>query len=238
MRGFQMSEITNERQINIAVKKLVPELLEGCNKIFCANGDYTVHFSFDEEWENYNVKTAFFVCGSDTFYSVFEGEYCKVPEIDGGTTCYIGVVSGDIISGSEIPKKKTTPWVSVEAVPTISSIAKNPKNPTKDVYVEFMALLNKYIEQGGGGSDVVSPTITVAPIENGYKLTIKDINGEKSINILNGVDGYTPEKYKDYWNEADIAEIHKYVDEQVSPLREEINGVEEELSLINEGGVE
>jgi hypothetical protein len=238
MRGFQMSEITNEKQINIAVEKLVPELLEGCNKIFCANGDYTVHFSFDEEWENYNVKTAFFVCGSDTFYSVFEGEYCKVPEIDGGTTCYIGVVSGDIISGSEIPKKKTTPWVSVEAVPTITSIATEPKAPAKDVYVEFMALLNKYIEQGGGGSDVVSPTITVAPIENGYKLTINDINGEYSIDILNGNDGYTPQREIDYWTPQDQAKIKSYVDNLVNPLMEEINGVEEELSLINEGGVE
>ena len=183
-----MSEITNEKQINIAVEKLVPELLEGCKTIFCDNGDYKVHFSFDEEWANYNVKTALFVCGSDTFYSVFEGEDCEVPEIDGGTTCYIGVVSGDITSGNEIPKKKTSRWVCVEAVPTITSIATEPKAPAKDVYVEFMALLNKYIEQGGsgGGSGGVSPTISVAPIENGYKLTIKDINGEKSIDILNG----------------------------------------------------
>jgi hypothetical protein len=236
-----MTEITNEKQINIAVNKLVPELLEGCNKIFCANGDYKVHFSFDEEWANYNVKTALFVCGGNTLYSVFEGEDCEVPEIDGGTTCYIGVVSGDITSGNEIPKKKTSRWVCMEAVPTITSIATEPKAPPKDVYVEFMALLNKYIEQGGsGGSGGVSPTISVTPIENGYKLTIKDINGEKSIDILNGEngeDGYTPEKYKDYWTPTDIAEIRKYVDEQVSPLMEEINGVEEELQMINEGGV-
>lgn len=185
-----MSEITNEKQINIAVKKLVPELLTGCKKIFCDNGDYKVHFSFDEEWANYNVKTALFVCGGNTFTRVFEGEDCEVPEIDGGTTCYIGVVSGDITSGNEIPKKKTSRWVCVEAVPTITSIAKEPKAPPKDVYVEFMALLNKYIEQGGsGGSGGVSPTITTTPIENGYKLTIKDINGENSINILNGKKG-------------------------------------------------
>ena len=232
-----MSEITNEKQINIAVEKLVPELLGGCKKILCANGDYAVHFSFDEEWANYNVKTALFVCGGNTFTSVFEGEDCEVPEIDGGTTCYIGVVSGDITSGNEIPKKKTSRWVCVEAVPTITSIATEPKSPPKDVYVEFMALLNKYIEQGGSGGGV-SPTITVTQIENGYKLTINDINGEKSIDILNGEDGYTPEKYNDYWTEEDIAEIHKYVDEQVWHLREEINGVEEELQMINEGGVE
>lgn len=188
-----MTEITNEKQINIAVEKLVPKLLEGCDKIFCDNGDYTVHFSFDEEWANQNVKTALFVCGGGTFYSVFEGEDCEVPEIDGGTTCYIGVVSGDIVTENVDPKKKTTRWVCVEAVPTITSIAKEPKSPPRDVYIEFMALLNKYIEQGGGcGSAGVSPTVTITEIENGYRVTIVDVNGEKTFDVTNGKDGFSP----------------------------------------------
>jgi hypothetical protein len=240
-------EITKEKQINIAVENLVPKLLDGCKKIFCDNGDYTVHFSFDEEWANYNVKTALFVCGDNTFPSVFEGDECEVPEIDGGTTCYIGVVSGDIVAENVSPKKKTSRWVCVEAVPTISSIAKEPKAPTNDVYVEFMALLNKYIEQGGSGSGGVSPTINITEIDNGYRVTIVDINGEKSFDVTNGKDGvngvdgkdgYTPQKYVDYWTEADQKEITDYVDTLVNPLIEEINGVEETLRTINEGGIE
>ena len=160
-----------------------------------------------------------------------------------------------MISGNEIPKKKTSRWACVEAVPTITSIATEPKAPTKDVYVEFMSLLNKYIEQGGGGSGEAgfSPTISISPIENGYKMTIVDINGEKSFNIMNGAkgekgdkgdqgdkgnDGYTPVREKDYWTPEDQSEIKAYCDAQIAPLIEEINGVEEELILINEGGVE
>lgn len=182
-----------DRQINIKVENLVPILQEGCNKILCGNGDYEVHFSFDEEWANYNVKTALFVCGGDTFYSVFEGEDCEVPEIDGGTTCYIGVVSGDITSGNEIPKKKTSRWVCVEAVPTITSIAKEPKAPPKDVYVEFMALLNKYIAGGGGGGesgkDGFSPIVNITPIDNGHRVTITDIEGDHTYEVFNGEKG-------------------------------------------------
>lgn len=230
-----MSEITNEKQINIAVKKLVPELLDGCKKIFCDNGDYKVNFSFDEEWANYNVKTALFVCGNGTFYSVFEGEDCEVPEIDGGTTCFIGVVSGDITTGNEIPKKKTSRWVCVEAVPTITSIATEPKAPPKDVYVEFMALLNKYIEQGGSGgsgggsgADGFSPTINVTPIANGHRVTITDINGEQSFDVMNGekgADGYTPQREIDYWTPADKAEITAYIDTQLGEVDKALDEV-------------
>lgn len=59
-----------------------------------------------------------------------------------------------------------------------------------------------------------------------------NIKGDK------GDDGYTPQKGTDYWNAKDVQEIHSYVDDQISPLMQEINGVEEELRMINEGGVE
>lgn len=42
---------------------------------------------------------------------------------------------------------------------------------------------------GRDGVDGFSPTCTFTAITNGYKLEITDINGTKSINILNGIDG-------------------------------------------------
>ena len=42
---------------------------------------------------------------------------------------------------------------------------------------------------GEPGKDGVSPTITTAPISGGYRLTIKDANGTKSIDLMNGSDG-------------------------------------------------
>lgn len=184
------------RQINIKVENLVPNLQEGCQKIICGNGGYTISFEFDEEWVGYNTKTAIFVCGNESVYSVFEGNICKVPEIDGGTICYIGVVSGNIIEEKSQPEKKTTVWCCVEAVPSITSIAKEPLPPSQDVYVEFMALLNKYITGGGGGGGQsgVSPTVTITPIENGHRVTITDILGDHTYEVFNGEKGERGEK--------------------------------------------
>lgn len=80
--------------------------------------------------------------------------------------------------------------------------------------------------------------VEINPIENGYRVTITDINGDHTFEVFNGEDAYTPQKGIDYWNEKDVQEIHSYVDAQISPLMQEINGVEEELRMINEGGVE
>ncbi len=41
---------------------------------------------------------------------------------------------------------------------------------------------------GSGGADGVSPTIDVAEIENGHRVTITDVNGQKSFDVLNGKD--------------------------------------------------
>ena len=42
---------------------------------------------------------------------------------------------------------------------------------------------------GEPGKDGVSPTITTAPVSGGYRLTIKDAAGTKSIDLMNGKDG-------------------------------------------------
>lgn len=169
-----------EKTINIRVEKLVPTLLEGCKEILCGNGDYIVHFLFDEEWSEYNVKTALFVCGDTTYASVFEGDYCEVPEIDGGMICFIGVVSGDYRNVEVEPKKKTTRWVEVGAIPTITSIAKEPSAPSNDVYVQFMALLNKYIEQGGGtGGGGTTSGLDEEAVKNIVAEETKNLSGVK-----------------------------------------------------------
>lgn len=53
-----------------------------------------------------------------------------------------------------------------------------------------------------------------------------------------GKDGYTPQRGIDYWNTEDMAIAKSYVESLVNPLMEEINGVEETLRMINEGGIE
>ena len=42
---------------------------------------------------------------------------------------------------------------------------------------------------GESGKDGVSPTISITDIEGGHRLTIVDVTGSKTIDIMNGIDG-------------------------------------------------
>lgn len=67
---------------------------------------------------------------------------------------------------------------------------------------------------GEDGEDGISPTITVEEIENGHRITFIDINGNTSIDVMNGIigkDGYTPVKGIDYFNEEDKEEVSESV---------------------------
>ena len=149
----------DKKQFAIKIENLVPTLVDIDAKIPCDNDGYSINFAFDEEWANYRVKTGIFVCGGATHTSVFEGNVCKIPRIKDGTRCYIGVVTGEITEENAIPDKKTSRWCEVEAVPTITSIADEPSAPSPDVYTEFMALLNKYITEGGGGGGLTEDEV-------------------------------------------------------------------------------
>jgi hypothetical protein len=58
-------------------------------------------------------------------------------------------------------------------------------------------------KDGEDGEDAVSPTIAVSNITGGHKLTITDKNGTKAVDVLDGTDGYTPVKGKDYTDGED-----------------------------------
>lgn len=89
--------------------------------------------------------------------------------------------------------------------------------------------------EGGGadgkdGKDGVSPTVTVSAITGGHRITITDVNGAKTVDVMDGKDGaagatgatgatgaagYSPVRGTDYWTATDIAEIKSYVDEAI-----------------------
>lgn len=71
---------------------------------------------------------------------------------------------------------------------------------------ELERIVREYLEENppeGGGSDGYSPTITVKAIDGGHKLTITDVNGTKTIYVMDGKDGYTPRKNIDYFDGKD-----------------------------------
>lgn len=212
--------------------------------VVCGNSDYEVEFLFDEEWGAYEVKTARFKIRDTYMDVVFSGNICEMPIIRDAKFVLVGAFAGELST--------TTPAL-VNCRPSILEGDEIPAPPSEDVYNQIMELLNQYIEQGGSGESGVSPTVNIIPIENGHRVIITDVNGEHTFDVMNGKDGangndgkngidgedgYTPVRGTDYWTEDDIAVMKSYIDAQISPLSEEINGVEEELQMLNEGGVE
>ena len=72
----------------------------------------------------------------------------------------------------------------------------------------------------GEGKDGVSPTVEITNIVGGKRITITDIEGAKSADIMDGVngvngadgkDGKTPVKGVDYYTEADKSEFSEYI---------------------------
>ena len=71
-------------------------------------------------------------------------------------------------------------------------------------------------KDGTNGKDGVSATHSWS----GTTLTVTSASGTSSANLkgatgTNGADGYTPVRGKDYWTDADKAEIKAYVDEAI-----------------------
>ena len=60
------------------------------------------------------------------------------------------------------------------------------------------------------GEAGISPVVSVEEIDGGHRITIKDIYGTKTIDVMDGVDGadgYSPIRGTDYWTDADKASI-------------------------------
>ena len=127
---------------------LTPEV-----KLVCQNDKYDVEFEFDESWANSNFKTALFIYNGKSVPITFDREQnrnvCKIPALYDTELLHIGVKSDDI-GGVH-----TTTPARVGCLLSANDIANGEiPNPTPSQYDEIIALLNKYISGGGGGSSV------------------------------------------------------------------------------------
>jgi hypothetical protein len=188
--------------IKLQIKNKIISFVEEINFINY-NKDYEVEFLFDEEWQKEKFKTARFTYGKYVEDVVFENNKCDFPFIQDASSVGIGVYAGDL---------RSTNTIYINCIQSVLSKNGFSKEPSKDVYGQIIDLLNKYIEQGGGGGinreeveriideyltenppkdgiDGFSPTITTTAIENGTRVEITDIDGTKSFDVLNGRDG-------------------------------------------------
>lgn len=115
--------------------------------IVCGNSDYIARFDFDEEWTEYETKTARFAYWKNgrTQHQdqVFTGSECPVPVLSGITQVLVGVFAGDL---------RTTTPAKVPCNLSILCGEGAPEAPPEDVYNQIMELLNAGGGSGGGTS--------------------------------------------------------------------------------------
>lgn len=145
----------------------------GAPVIVCGNADYSVQFTFDEEWSGHVSKTARFVYvqdGSVRFTDVlFEGDTAAVPVLANTKEVRVGVLAGSL---------KTTSSAVIPCEPSIRCGCGEPKDPTPSQYDQILDLLN-----GGGsnalkgkGEGAVLSFPDVSPVEHTLKVKLRSKN--------------------------------------------------------------
>lgn len=213
------------RQINIEIRNKRAKLTNPDEYLVCGNNDYELVFDFDEEWAEYPAKTALFVFSDKSVPVVFDGNICKGVAIEGATECAIGVFAGDI---------KTTTGAFICCLASIRDIGKTPKTPEPDVYNQIMELLQKAIQAhtelptGGKAGQILKKKSEKdydtewADDEGG--ISEEDVNRKIESSLTTGRD--------------DLDTTDKTVIGAINELYNSIYGVEEELHMLNEGGVQ
>ena len=99
-------------------------------EIVCDNADYSIKFTFDNEWAGVDPKTARFVWGGEYFDREFTGDTCSVPKIMDADSVKVGVFTdGDlhtttdavigcrpsILGASKVPSKNTGKGYTTQA---------------------------------------------------------------------------------------------------------------------------
>lgn len=158
--------------------------------LVCGNSKYKVEFVFDEEWDEYPVKTAVFNVNGTSIKEVFEGDVCKFPVIQNALAVTVGVFAGTIDDGT----LSTSTSAFVKCKPCATDGDTVPAPPPDDVYNQIINICNESV-------------ITAKSVEeraNSGEFNGKDgVKGEKGETGERGADGYTPQKGVDYYTSAE-----------------------------------
>lgn len=131
--------------IDIRVRDKIAELVNDDVTIVCNNDDYVVAFDFDDEWNEYEYKTAFFTNAITSVPVVFEGNECPVPPQNDVLWLAVGVSAGDIRTSTSalVPCKKSA----------ICGV--KPGEPSPDVYAQIMNMMNNIESTGCVSKSIV-----------------------------------------------------------------------------------
>ena len=121
-----------ERIIDVTIKDKVA-FCSGATYV-CGNSDYVIHFDFDDEWTEFEIKTARFKWKKGYIDVVFSGAVCAVPVITDVDLFGVGVYAGNL---------HTTTPAYVRAYKSILCGDMGPYDPPDDVYHQLMDKLNQ-----------------------------------------------------------------------------------------------
>lgn len=164
-------------------------MTEGAPVIVCGNDGYFVQFTFDEEWDGLDVKTARFVYVREGAIKhtdvVFTGDTVPVPVLANTKEVRVGVFAGDL---------RTSTPARIPCARSIRCGTGAPVDPTPSQYDQIMDLLR----QG----------VTDADIDAAVEKYLQDhpVEGATEADIVAAVEGYllenpivSPEE-KEAWN--------------------------------------
>lgn len=131
-----------EKTIQISVLNKIA--VKTCDTVYvCGNSDFSVHFTFDEDWAEHYSKTARFIANDGTYVDQpFSGDICPVPILRNTYGFNVGVYAGNL---------STTTPAYCPAKKSILCPGGVPKDPEPDVYNEIMEKLNDGSLQGKPG---------------------------------------------------------------------------------------
>lgn len=149
-------------EVHVADKIAVAE---GEPEIVCGNSDYLVHFTFDEEWSDYEARTvryAFWRQGELHHIDIlFHGNQVIVPILHGIYEVAIGVYAGNL---------HTTTPARIPCVPSILDGDAVHEDPPEDVYnqlLEYLAAIQR-------GNLAIAKAVPVQEVLDKAKITRAD----------------------------------------------------------------
>lgn len=123
--------------IQVKVEGKVASVI-GSPVIICGNSDYTVTFTFDEEWETLELKTARFVYKRDGAYQYidvpFSGRVVQVPILSNIEEVILGVYTGELHT--------TTPTRILCKKSILCDTGSQHEEPDEDLYQQLLDTIN------------------------------------------------------------------------------------------------
>lgn len=132
-----------EKTIQIAVLNKIA--VKTCDTVYiCGNSDFSVNFTFDEDWAEHYSKTARFIANDGTYVDQpFSGNSCPVPILKNTYGFNVGVYAGSLktTTPAYCPAKKSilclgglpngggSGGITQETDPTVPAWAKQPNKP-------------------------------------------------------------------------------------------------------------